>query len=137
MTPPERTARLQPLAEDILRRWDRIGIGVRCAYSPGNPGVIRHYLEAGRWVHAHGLLAEVEVQQRLMAVLLQTARDAALPMYWRRVCLEYTTLPLARLRSLLKSTAPLASHALECAVQAAHDQLSEARRVEDDPGGRA
>ncbi|WP_341892471.1 hypothetical protein [Variovorax sp. YR752] len=130
MTQPDSAARQQPLAEALLRRWDRIGIGVRCAYNPKCPCVLRHYLAAGRQVIAHGLRPAVQVQQRMLAVLLQTARDAALPWYWRSVCLEYTTLPLARLNSLLKTEDPIACQAFECAVQAAHDQLSAARPAE-------
>jgi hypothetical protein len=34
--------------------------------------------------------------------LLDTARDEALPWFWRSVCLEHTTRPLARLTTLLK-----------------------------------
>ena len=36
----------------LLRWWDRIGIGVRCAYNPGCPCAVRLYLEAGRRVCA-------------------------------------------------------------------------------------
>jgi len=126
MSTPDRAARPQPVADTRLRRWDRIGIGVRCAYNPNCPCVVRHYLEAGRQVIASGVRPERQVQQRMLAVLLQTARDAALPWYWRSVCLEHTTLPLARLHSLLKDSDPIACQALDGAVQAAHDQLSAA-----------
>ncbi|HSI57781.1 MAG TPA: hypothetical protein VLA16_09500 [Ideonella sp.] len=115
-------------AAALLRRWDRIGIGIRCAYNPGLPGVIRHYLDAGRQVAAAGVLPEMAVLQRLLTVLLQTAHDEALPWFWRSVCLEHTTLPLARLRTRLKHYDPIACHALECAVQAIRDTLAATRQ---------
>ena len=60
----------------------------------------------------------------MLTVLLQTAQDEALPWAWRAVCLEHTTLPLARLTTLLKLEDPIACQALACAVQAARDHLA-------------
>ena len=111
------------LHADLLQRWDRIGLGVRCAYHPACPQVIHHYLEAGRRVAVGGARSEAQVQRRILAVLLQTSRDAALPWFWRSVCLEHTAYPLARLQSLLRHDDPLAFDAMLCAVQAAHDEL--------------
>ena len=108
----------------LLRRWDRIGIGIRCAYNPELPGAIRHYLAVGHQVIAAGVLPELTVQRRLLTVLLQAARDEALPWFWRSVCMEHATLPLARLHSLLKCHDPIACHAVECAVQAIRDLLA-------------
>lgn len=107
----------------LLRWWDRIGIGVRCAYNPGCPCAVRLYLEAGRRVCAAGARSEEHVQRRLLTVLLQTARDVALPWYWRSVCLEHTTYPQARLQSLLRAADPIALEAMRCAVQTAQDEL--------------
>lgn len=115
---------LQAQAAALLRLWDRIGIGVRCGYNPYCACAVRHYLEAGRRVAASGARTETQVHQRMLTVLLQTARDEALPWAWRAVCLEHTTLPLARLTSLLKQQDPIACHAMECAVQAAYDRLA-------------
>lgn len=114
-------------AAALLQRWDRIGIGVRCAYNPSCPCALRHYLAAGRQVAASGALPELLVQRRTFTVLLQTAHDEALPWYWRSVCLEYTTLPLARLHALLRNHDPIACHALDCAVQSTHDVLAAAQ----------
>lgn len=111
----------------LLRRWDRIGIGVRCAYNPSCACALRHYLGAGLKVVASGALPELLVHRRMLTVLLQTAHDEALPWYWRRVCLEYTTLPLARLHALMKHHDPIACHALDCAVQSTHDVLAAAQ----------
>lgn len=117
----------QTQAAALLRRWDRIGIGVRCAYNPGCPCAVRHYLGAGLKVAASGALPELLVHRRMFAVLLQTAHDEALPWYWRSVCLEYTSMPLARLHSLMKHHDPIACHALDCAVQSTHDVLTAAQ----------
>lgn len=114
----------------LLRWWDRIGIGVRCAYNPGCACAVRLYLEAGRRVVSARARSEAQVQRRLLTVLLQTARDAALPWYWRSVCLEHTTYPLARLQSLLRGADPIAIDAMRCAVQAAHDELGAPPRTE-------
>lgn len=111
----------QTQAAMLLRRWDRIGIGIRCAYNPCLPAVIRHYLDAGMKVVGAGALPELQVQRRHLGLLLQTANDEALPWFWRSVCMEHTTWPLARVRSLLKLHDPIACQALECAVQAARD----------------
>lgn len=116
----------------LLRWWDRIGIGVRCAYNPDCACAARLYLEAGRRVVAAGARSEEQVQRRLLTVLLQTARDKALPWYWRSVCLEHVTHPLARLQSLLRRTDPIALEAMHCAVQAAHDELGAPPRLERD-----
>lgn len=124
MKPGQAMTGPQAQAASLLRRWDRIGLGVRCGYNPFCACAVRHYLEAGRRVAACGARTEVQVHQRMLTVLLQTAHDEALPWAWRAVCLEHTTLPLARLTSLLKPHDPIACHALECAVQAAYDGLA-------------
>lgn len=102
----------------LLRRWDRIGTTVRCAYNPARTAAIRDYLDTGRQVIAAGALPDLPVHQRLLSVLLQTAHDEALPWRWRSACLEHTVLPLARLRSLLRHHDPIACHSVESAVQA-------------------
>jgi hypothetical protein len=118
------TPLLHSHARALLDTWDRIGIGVRCAYNPDCPSAVRAYLEAGRRVAADGLRSQIHIHRRTLNVLLQTARDEALPRYWRSVCLEHTTYPLARLQSLLKESDPIALEAMHCAVRAAHDVIA-------------
>lgn len=115
---------LQAEAAALLRLWDRIGIGVRCGYNPFCACAVRRYLQAGRCVATSGARTQAQVHQRMLTVLLQTAQDEALPWAWRAVCLEHTTLPLARLTTLLKLEDPIACQALACAVQAARDHLA-------------
>lgn len=113
-----------PAQPAALLRWDRIGIGVRCAYNPGCACALLHYLEAGRRVVASGARSELAVQRRMFTLLMQTAQDEALPWLWRSLCLEHTAYPLARLHSLLKFRNPIAVAALDAAVQAAGDALA-------------
>lgn len=107
----------------LLRRWDRIGIGVRCAYNPFCACGLRAYLQVARQVIAAGARPEVQVHLRSLTVLLQTARDQALPWHWRSVCLDYAAMPLARLKTLLAPTDPVAVEAMVCALQTASDEL--------------
>lgn len=82
-------------------RWDRIGLGVRCAYNPGRPEVLNHYVHAGRRLSRLRPDQELRVQRRMLELLLRTATDEALPWPWRAACLEHWVWPLARLTSLL------------------------------------
>lgn len=87
--------------EALERRWDRIGLGVRCAYNPRRTEILHHYMLAGRRLaHLHPG-CEARIQRRTLDLLLHTAADRALPWHWRAACLEHTAWPLARLISLL------------------------------------
>jgi hypothetical protein len=92
--------------EELRERWDRIGIGIRCAYNPWLPPVILLYLQAGRRLVSAGVMKDVVVQQRMLKLLMQTAGDEALPLPWRLACLEHTTRPRARLGRLLAGSDP-------------------------------
>ena len=88
----------------LLQRWDRIGLGVRLAYSPASTQGIRAFLHAGRCLVAAGVRGQLEVQVRTLGVLLDTARDTQLPIAWRRACVEHARLPLARLVTIGRRT---------------------------------
>ena len=90
----------------LRQRWDRIGIGIRCAYNPWLPPVILLYLQAGRRLVTAGVLEDAEVQRRMLSLLMRTAADEALPLPWRMACLEHTTRPRARLGRLLRLKDP-------------------------------
>lgn len=110
----------------LERRWDRIGLGVRCAYNPQRPDVLHHYMQAGRRLSRLQPQREALIQRRMLDLLLHTATDEALPWHWRAVCLEHTAWPLARLTSLWSGSAHPAAHApvqLEARVQRASEQL--------------
>lgn len=89
-----------PRAAFLLQRWDRIGLGIRLAYNPWHPPVIRCYLHSGQQLVGAGVLDEARAQRRMLAVLVQTAADEALPWCWRSACHEHTVFPLARLATL-------------------------------------
>jgi hypothetical protein len=117
-------------------RWDRLGLAVRCGHAPTQPALIRRYLEAARRLEASGDLDALSVQRRSFGLLIQTALDPALPWTWRLACLDHTTLPRARLTSLLKHSGPAQLAALERDWEAAVAAVDEARlapRPADDP----
>ena len=95
----------------LLQRWDRIGLGIRCAYNPAQAGVIRLWLTLGQQLVLHQALSDLQMQQRALTLLLRTAADEALPWFWRSVCLEHCAAPQARLRS----TTPAARLAMRIA----------------------
>ena len=109
----------------LLDRWDRIGLGVRLAYNPRCPQAIRAFLHAGRCLAACGARAELDVQIRTLAVLLDTALDPALPRDWRSACLEHACLPLARIVSLGRRTGRVDAALWRRRVDEAEQRLAE------------
>ena len=114
----------------LEQRWDRIGLGVRCAYNPQRPDVLHRYVQAGRRLSRLQPQREALIQHRMLDLLLNTATDEALPWPWRAVCLEHTAWPLARLTSLWSTSAPTAAQTaaqtpaqLEARVHRASEQL--------------
>ncbi len=105
----------------LLTRWRRLEMHVRCGLRPNAPGDIRLYLRAGLLLARHGAHPALIVHRRMLEVLLRTARDEALPWFWRSVCLEHVPLPLAHLASHLRPTDPAAYQALAAAVQSAYE----------------
>lgn len=92
--------------EELRERWDRLGIGIRCAYNPWLPPVILLYLQAGRRLVSAGAMDDVAVQRRMLSLLMRTAEDKALPLPWRMACLDCTARPRARLGRLLAGSDP-------------------------------
>ncbi len=122
MTPLKR---LHASAGTVRReRWERIGLGIRLAYNPSRPEVLRCWLALGTRLAAEGAIDEHTMLQRSLRLLLQTAQDEALPWFWRSVCLEHSTRPLARITTLLRLHDPLQAQAVQAFVQAARDRLA-------------
>ncbi len=119
-----RAASVSAGAATLRQRWERIGLGIRLAYNPEQPAVIRCWLGIGGQLAGDGGSAELALLQRSLRLLMQTAHDEALPWYWRSVCLEHTARPLSRLTTLLKLHDPLAAHLLHESVDAAHRSLA-------------
>jgi hypothetical protein len=128
MLPTPRTSprpRLDADQRRLLQRWDRIGLGVRLAYHPASTQGIRAFLHAGRCLVAAGVRGELEVQVRTLGVLLDTARDPALPITWRRACVEHARLPLARLVTIGRRTGRIDAAIWLGRIEAVDRQLDE------------
>ena len=106
------------------RRWERLHVAIRCGLFPMQPALIRVYLGVGCWLVRQGQLNEPAASQRMLDLLLNTARDDALPWFWRSVCLELSTLALARLTTLLNQQDPHALQSLFDTVDSAQGQLA-------------
>jgi len=63
----------------LAQRWDRIGLGVRCAYNPRRPEVLQHCLQAGRRLSRLHPAQQRFIQRRMLDLLLHTVADDALP----------------------------------------------------------
>lgn len=115
--------RLQPTSREAAlqhARWQRLQMHLRCGLTPEHPALIRVWLGLGRYLVRLGALDEVAAQQRMLSVLLACAGDAALPWWWRSLCLEHVDVPLARLTH--RVAAPAAAE-WQAAVQRARDAL--------------
>ncbi|MDZ7812155.1 MAG: hypothetical protein U5L74_03165 [Ideonella sp.] len=84
----------------LLLRWDRLGLAVRCAYHPGWPQAIQLYLDAGQALVVAGLVREPSLLRHSLRLLLQAARDEALPRSWRLACYAFTRRPVQQLQEL-------------------------------------
>ena len=70
-----------------------------------------------------GQLDEIRTHQRMLSLLLDTARDDGLPWLWRSFCLEHTVGPLARLTTRGDRHDTAAAQTLLAQVQAAQDEV--------------
>lgn len=83
-------------------RWARIGLGVRLAYNPLKPAVIRHWLCLGERLVAEDQIDELPMWRCAFDTLVQVARDAALPLAWRSAALDHAVRPAVRLAGVLR-----------------------------------
>lgn len=113
-----------------LARWQRIGLGVRLAYNPRKPDVVRLWIALGQQLAADPGIDETALLRRLLRLLVQVANDEALPWYWRSVCLELADRPLARLLTLLRASDPLQADALQVVMQLARERLDAVPRAQ-------
>jgi hypothetical protein len=105
-------------------RWERMHVAIRCGLHPAQPALIRVYLGVGRWLAQQGQLEEPTAHERMLALLLDTARDDALPWFWRSVCLEHTPTVVARLTTLMKHHPPAALQDMFDRVQSTQAQMA-------------
>ena len=101
--------------------WERVHMATRCGLRATQPTLMRIDLGLGRWLVHRGLFDDRITNPRL---LLGTARDEALPRFWRSVCLEHTALPLARLSTRLEQQNPQALQAVAAAHRSAQPRLA-------------
>ncbi len=107
-----------------LERWQRLALGIRLAYNPQQPAVIRQYLGLGHRLVQCGALAPEAAWPTMLNLLLQTAHDDALPWFWRSVCLEHSSMPLVRASHHLQRRGDTAAPArLQARVTAAQAGL--------------
>lgn len=111
------------------QQWDRLALRVRCGYEPRCRCALQRYLGMSWHLAAGGVQPPLQVWRRVLTVLLQTAQDEGLPLQWRARCLDHVGVPLQRLESMLALHDPIAWRALNCAVQAAQDQLLNAAQT--------
>lgn len=112
------------LPPQALACWQRLALGIRMAYDPQQPALIRRYLALGHLLVQQGLLPARQAWPHMLEQLLQTAGDAALPWFWRSVCLEHTAMPLARCTYLQRRGALDDLPRLQARVDAARAALS-------------
>ncbi|TDM08387.1 MAG: hypothetical protein C4K60_02725 [Ideonella sp. MAG2] len=100
---PLRRCQANPLMradQALWLRWDRLGIAVRCAYRPAWPQAVQLYLDAGQALVVAGLVSEAHMLRCSLRLLLQAARDEALPRSWRLACYAFTRRPVQQLQEL-------------------------------------
>ena len=103
----------------LVERWQRSELYVRCALAPKEPTHVQLYLHLGRKLAARDDRASLAIQMRMLATLLKSAEDEALPWSWRSLCLEHATLPLAQVTWACRLHDPIAVDAVEAAVRRA------------------
>lgn len=112
------------------QRWERIGLGVRLAYNPLRPDVMRLWLALGERLAAQGVLDNLAMWRCSLRTLLQVVQDEGLPLHWRRIALDHAARPAVRLAALLGRDDPLQGEAVR-------QQLQEAReRIDAVPAGQ-
>lgn len=117
-----------------LERWQRLALGIRLAYDPQQPALIRRYLALGHLLVQQGLLPARQAWPRMLELLLRTAGDETLPWFWSNVCLEHSAMPLARCAYLHRRGGLEALPQLQARADAARTALSAATRAASETG---
>lgn len=82
-----------------LQHWRALGLKIRCALEPDEPRLIEHYLAEGRYLARFTATPSRLIAKSSFNLLLDTARDTALPWHWRSLCLDQTWRPLRDLQA--------------------------------------
>lgn len=85
-----------------LEKWRWTGLRIRLALVPDEPQRVDEYLGVSRWLHQHGGHAAWSIASEAARLLMATAADPALPLYWRSLCLDNASRPLDQLAQLAR-----------------------------------
>lgn len=107
---------MQGVDTSLVTLWRRMGMHVRLGLQPDDPRLLARYLVCGEALIEREGREPWPVHERMLALLVATARDALLPGSWRRACLEAARRPLAALGAL----APDAPSALRLRALSRH-----------------
>ncbi len=94
-------SRLTQPVQQLLQRWQALQQDVCRARHAGDPQRIHHYVLGGAKLARLGVFDEVSVLRHMAKLLLHTARDPALPLWWCKACVEQLAAALSDLQGLL------------------------------------
>jgi hypothetical protein len=86
-----------------LENWRALSLRIRCAFHPNEPRAIEQYLAEGRYLARFTATPQVLIAESTFRLLIDTARDTALPWHWRCLCLDQAWRPLRDLQALAHS----------------------------------
>lgn len=94
-----------PVSHELpyLDNWRGLSLRIRCALDPDEPRVIDHYLAEGRYLARFTATPQSLIVESTFRLLLDTARDTALPWHWRCLCLDQAWRPLRDMQNLALS----------------------------------
>lgn len=78
---------------------------IRCALKPNEPRLIEGFMRLGLVLVERGQLSPWQQSRTCLNLLIDTAKDTALPWHWRTLCLDCAWRPLHSLRQLITTPA--------------------------------
>ncbi len=88
-----------------LENWRGLSLRIRCALEPDEPRLIEHYLAEGRYLARFTATPRPMIAETTFGLLIDTARDTALPWHWRCLCLDQAWRPLRDLQAIASTPA--------------------------------
>jgi hypothetical protein len=94
-----------PDALSVVDLWRRLGMQIRLGPHPDDARLLARYLSCGEALaQQHGCSAR-RTQECMLTLLIQTARDAVLPIGWRLTCLDACRRPMEQLADQVREPA--------------------------------